>query len=1041
MWRIINVWLLFCCLASSVWAQRITGAEYFFNHDPGVGAGITASVQGDGKVRLEASIEVGSVPEGFNSLFFRFKNDLGIWSLAEGRMLYIEKIPVPVAKDIVAAEYFFDHDPGVGQGYATNVGPDGTLVGQIAVDGLVEGFHQLFFRFKDNFGFWSLAEGRQVYVEKIPIPASRTTVKAEYFFDSDPGIGNGLSIPVDPSGVVQGEVETAGIETGFHQLFMRVQDNTGQWSIAEGRMFFIEKLPILADRNIVQAEYFFDNDPGIGNGLAIAVDPSGTIQGEVETAEMEEGFHQLYMRVQDNTGQWSLAEGRMFFIEKLPVLADRNIAKAEYFFDKDPGIGKAFEIIPGADGSIIKNFDSNGMTEGFHKLFVRYQDDLGSWGHAEGRSFLVYDFQDVSLALDELGKIILQPQHILISGATEFPYGTLSFDKNQFDCMDIGENTVKVTITDPHGEVVETEVKVAVYDDLAPVIKTREIVLALGADGTARISASDVDAGTMDNCGIAELEISRSEFTCSDLGSQDIVFIARDESGNEFKNQVTVTIVDELNPMIKTKNIEVELDASGSASISPTDVDDGSFDNCGIKEMQLSQTTFTCSDLGQKQLTFTVVDNSGNESVREITVTVSDPILPIAKAKNIELALGADGTVTLDAASINDGSTDNCGIKAITVSKTSFTCSDIGDNSVVLRVTDHQGNEATAEAIVTVLDETSPVIKTKTDIHVKLDEDGVGVLTVEDIDDGSLDNCGIKEMRLSQTTFTCSDLGQKQLIFTVVDNSGNESFQEITVTVTDPILPIAKAKNIELALGADGTVTLDAASINDGSTDNCGINSITISKTSFTCSEIGENPVVLLVTDHQGNEATAEAIVTVLDETSPVIKTKTDIHVKLDEDGVGLLTVEDIDDGSTDNCGIVDRTLSKVEFDPGDAGEATLTYTVKDASGNTASKEIKVTVDVVLSSGPVEVDMGNPVKLYPNPTKNLINIAYERKIDDQLRVIEIVDVNGRIMRQVTEFDRNGDTITIDVGNYRAGTYMVRLFSNRNVQVLRFNLTK
>jgi PKD repeat protein len=61
-----------------------------------------------------------------------------------------------------------------------------------------------------------------------------------------------------------------------------------------------------------------------------------------------------------------------------------------------------------------------------------------------------------------------------------------------------------------------------------------------------------------------------------------------------------------------------------------------------------------------------------------------------------------NGAASITAADINNGSTDNCGIQSIVASKTNFTCSDAGDNTVTLTVTDIHGNINTCNATVTV---------------------------------------------------------------------------------------------------------------------------------------------------------------------------------------------------------------------------------------------------------------------------------------------------------------------------------------------------
>jgi hypothetical protein len=108
--------------------------------------------------------------------------------------------------------------------------------------------------------------------------------------------------------------------------------------------------------------------------------------------------------------------------------------------------------------------------------------------------------------------------------------------------------------------------------------------------------------------------------------------------------------------------------------------------------------------VGTTTNTFEVTDAAGLKATCSFDVTVTDNEKPIAKCKPATVTL-AGGMASISAADINDGSTDNCGIQSITVAPTSFTCNNIGANTVVLTVTDIHGNVSTCSAVVTVVGE------------------------------------------------------------------------------------------------------------------------------------------------------------------------------------------------------------------------------------------------------------------------------------------------------------------------------------------------
>lgn len=81
----------------------------------------------------------------------------------------------------------------------------------------------------------------------------------------------------------------------------------------------------------------------------------------------------------------------------------------------------------------------------------------------------------------------------------------------------------------------------------------------------------------------------------------------------------------------------------------------------------------------------------------------TDVTPPVAVCKSASVTL-VNGIATITAADVNNGSTDECGgTVALSVSQTSFDCSDIGANTVTLTVTDAAGNTSTCNATVTVV--------------------------------------------------------------------------------------------------------------------------------------------------------------------------------------------------------------------------------------------------------------------------------------------------------------------------------------------------
>ena len=113
---------------------------------------------------------------------------------------------------------------------------------------------------------------------------------------------------------------------------------------------------------------------------------------------------------------------------------------------------------------------------------------------------------------------------------------------------------------------------------------------------------------------------------------------------------------------------------------------------------------------GDTIVEFTADDGNGNTDVCSFTVTVTDMELPEALCQSITLDLMGGSSVSITPADIDNGSSDNCGIVDYSLDMDTFTCANVGENTVTLTVTDDEGNIDTCTATVTVEDNTAPEI-------------------------------------------------------------------------------------------------------------------------------------------------------------------------------------------------------------------------------------------------------------------------------------------------------------------------------------------
>ncbi|MBC8395449.1 MAG: alpha/beta fold hydrolase, partial [Candidatus Marinimicrobia bacterium] len=246
------------------------------------------------------------------------------------------------------------------------------------------------------------AEPNYITIYTEDPPQSDTDITAvEYFFDDDPGVGGGISIPISQGNVVniQTNISISSLSVGLHRLYVRARDEDGIWGIAQGKPVLVQSTgPDDPLPNITDVEYFFDDDPGVGGGTDLSLSPSTEvdISSNISISSLSVGLHRLYVRARDEDGIWGIAQGKPVLVQSTgPDDPLPNIVDIEYFFNSDPGFGNAesFEFTPSDTVNIDSNLSLAELDLGEHLLYVRAMDETGIWGIAQYHEFTVEELE------------------------------------------------------------------------------------------------------------------------------------------------------------------------------------------------------------------------------------------------------------------------------------------------------------------------------------------------------------------------------------------------------------------------------------------------------------------------------------------------------------------------------------------------------------------------------------------------------------------------------------------------------------------------
>jgi gliding motility-associated-like protein len=558
----------------------------------------------------------------------------------------------------------------------------------------------------------------------------------------------------------------------------------------------------------------------------------------------------------------------------------------------------------------------------------------------------------ITVSLSSTGTATVSPNQVATSSdnCTSFTMLINGAATAAYTCANRGVNNVTISSTDNAGNSVTCASTVTIRDTISPVANCQNVNLYLATTGIAVLTAAQVNNNSTDNCAIADYFLSRDTFRCADIGPQNVIMTVRDSSNLASSCNATVTVLDTTRPVVSCVPYIAYLNALGSVTVLPSDIDGGSTDACGIANRTINgkpSETYGCPNIGIRNVTLAVLDNNNNLDSCQTTVDVRDTIRPVISCQNITVALNAVGQVTVNATSIATA-TDNCNSLTITMpsaTSRSFTCANIGANNVTMVATDQSGNTATCPAVVTVQDQTPPTAQCRA-ATVYLNNTGTATVTPALIDNGSNDACGIRSMTTNPATVDCSNIGTITVTLTVVDSNNLSSTCQASLTVVDSLPPTMVCRPDTAYLDASGFTNVLPSDINGGTTDACGLNSLLINGTSnlfYTCAQTGLQNVTLSASDVYGNTASCPSTVLVRDTIRPVAICYSSITAYLTAAGTAVVNASRLDSASTDNCSInttaylINAAASQTYTCANISTPQAVILRVSDASGNTAT--------------------------------------------------------------------------------------------------------
>ncbi|WP_297085572.1 Ig-like domain-containing protein [uncultured Draconibacterium sp.] len=525
-------------------------------------------------------------------------------------------------------------------------------------------------------------------------------------------------------------------------------------------------------------------------------------------------------------------------------------------------------------------------------------------------------------------------------------------------------------IYDMSGNRGETTHTITVVDDEKPLLfcPPDDTIDATAAYPDPYVVLSEFISGggsASDNC-----EIDSSSFTLVSLdslvsdceGQMTYTYIVADECGNWSETcSYTIFKRDESNPVLTCPaDISVECFDDVNARIFTSLADFVAAGGTATDNYELLESSFrhvgdslngtTCPLIIVR--TYSIEDICGNIAQCSYSITINDitpPVIICPSDTAIEcLSEVLHDITTIEAFEAAGGVlTDNCEIDPNSFTFRSEKQYALGSTTITnyYSIADLCGNVDSCQQVITLTD-TIPPVPVCNSITVYLDDEGNYIMTEIDIAtiaNGSSDNCTAAEdliIDVDISDFTCLDVEEgRQVNVVVTDEAGNSGVCVADIIIGDNIPPTAICQNITVYLDDTGIATITPDMIDNGSFDNCGIETYQITPDEFDCFDVGDNLVTLIVTDYYGLRDTCEAIVTVIDPVDPFIECRPLQTIQLDEYGKYELSWDMVTDTVSDECGIDTVLLDDYELDCDNIGITTITVTAYDVNGNSSTCE------------------------------------------------------------------------------------------------------
>jgi gliding motility-associated-like protein len=317
-------------------------------------------------------------------------------------------------------------------------------------------------------------------------------------------------------------------------------------------------------------------------------------------------------------------------------------------------------------------------------------------------------------------------------------------------------------------------------DTASPVISgcPSDIVIAATSQCTASATWQEPRA---DDCHLKSFTSTKPPGATFPIGTTRVTYTATDASNNSSTCSFNVVVQDKSAPVVSNCPAQISMKAGDDCKAKPTWTPPTFTDNCGAVTVTSTHTPGSELNIGTIEVIYTARDNAGNRTQCKFNIVVEDSSIPVVATKPGDVSVPAGANCNAAASWAPPTFTD-CSSVTITSSHKPGSIFPMGTTEVTYTAKDKTGNTARYTFNVTVKSAAAPVFSNcPSDVLIKTTElSGAEAMWEPPV---ASDDCEVPVITASHDPGTPFPVGNTTVTYTAIDQSGNSTTCNFTVSV------------------------------------------------------------------------------------------------------------------------------------------------------------------------------------------------------------------------------------------------------------------